>query len=285
MVGIAVGLAPALGSSRGNLNGALHEGSRRTAGGHHATRRTLVVAEVALALILLVSAGLLVRSLERLLSVAAGFDASHAISMQVLAAGHQYDADDARSRFFTNALDAVRGVPGVVTAAFTSQLPLSGDHDGYGVTFQAHPTDTLNADRYVVTPGYLQTMRIPLLQGRLFDEHDVRASPEVLLISAAFAKREFPGEDPIGQHMRAGPDFNDSNRGWGTVVGVVADVKQDSLAIGNPDAFYMPIGQWDWVDAQQSLVVRTFGRCRRPRARSRACGLGRRQGLYPSRAS
>ncbi len=256
MVGIVVGLAPALSAARDDPLVALHEGSQRTAGSHHATRRSLVVAEVGLALVLLVSAGLLVRSLKRLVSVATGFDASHMVTMQVLAAGHQYDSDDARSRFFTNALDAVRAVPGVAAAAFTSQLPLSGDHDGYGVTFQSHPTDSVAATRYVVTPGYLEAMRTPLLRGRLFDRHDVHGSPEVLLISQSFANRVFPGEDPIGQHMKAGPDFADPTRPWGTVVGVVADVKQDSLAIGNGDAFYMPMGQWNWVDATQSLIVR-----------------------------
>jgi putative ABC transport system permease protein len=93
----------------------------------------------------------------------------------------------------------------------------------------------------------------------LFDEHDVRGSPEVLLISQSFAHRVFPGEDPIGQHMKAGPDFDDAKRPWGTVVGVVADVKQDSLAVGTGDAFYMPMGQWNWVDGTQSLVVRASG--------------------------
>jgi len=263
LVGLSVGLAPALAASRRDLQASLHEGSRRAAGRHQSLRRGLVIAEVALALMLLVSTGLLLRSLAGLFTVAPGFDASHMITMQVEAAGHQYDADDARYRFFTQALDAVRAVPGVTAAAFTSQLPLSGDHDGYGVTAQttsgSGANDTLNALRYAVTPGYLEAMRIPLRRGRLFDARDVMTMPEVILISASLAARQFPGVDPIGQRIKAGPEFGRVDRPWGTVVGVVADVKQDSLTAGQASEFYVPMGQWSWVDNAQSLVVRTSG--------------------------
>jgi putative ABC transport system permease protein len=259
LVGIAVGLVPAANAARRDLHTSLHEGSRRASSAHDATRRGLVVAEVALALVLLIGAGLLVRTLGRLLSVPPGFNDSGVITMQVEAASHQYDHDDARYRFFTQALEVVRDIPGVAAAAFTSQVPLSGDHDGYGFTVQAVPGDSLNAFRYAVTPGYLDAMRIPLLRGRAFDQHDVRGSAEVALISESLAKREFPGGDPIGQHIKAGPIMADSTHPWATIVGVVADVRQDSLSVSDADAFYVPMGQWAWVDDDQTLVVRTAG--------------------------
>ena len=262
-IGLAVGLAPALGVSRDNLHLGIQQGSRRTAGGHDRARRTLVVAEVALALVLLVGAGLLLRSLGRLFAVEPGFDSSHVLTMQVEAAGRAYFPDSARAQYFAQALAAVRAVPGVSAAAFTSQLPLSGDLDAYGIVFQSIPlanqNDYGNALRYAVTPGYLQAMRIPLRRGRQLDEHDATGGPEAVLINESFAKRVFPGRDPIGQLVRVGPEIGSADRPWDVVVGVVGDVKQTSLALDAPDAFYVPMGRWMWVDNVQSLVVRASG--------------------------
>jgi putative ABC transport system permease protein len=218
---------------------------------------------VALALVLLVSAGLLLRSLDRLFSVPPGFDPSGMITMQVEAAGHAYDRDDARYRFFTQALDAVRAIPGVSRAAFTSQLPLSGDRDGYGVTFQdlspAVQSDTPSALRYMITPAYLETMRIPLRRGRLFTDRDVRGGAPVAIISESLAKLAFPGQDPLGRRMKGAPQFSDTTASWFTVIGIVGDVTQESLAEGQRNQFYIPEGQWPWVDHIQTLVVRTAG--------------------------
>jgi putative ABC transport system permease protein len=237
--------------------------SRRTAGGHRLTRNTLVVAEVALALVLLVSAGLLLRSLQRLFAVAPGFDPSHVISMQVEAAGHAYDNDSTRYQFFTQALDAVQRLPGVTAAAFTSQLPLSGDFDSYGVQFESAPSEDPNADygafRYMVTPGYFAAMRIPLRRGRLLTDFDRSGTTEAVLINESFARRRFPGQDPIGQRVRMGPESGRGNHPWDVIVGVVGNVKQASLAIGDENDFYVASGQWAWVDNVQSLVVRTRG--------------------------
>ncbi|MFZ0798482.1 MAG: ABC transporter permease [Terriglobales bacterium] len=260
LIGVAVGLIPALHSSRGDVQLGAQQSSRRTAGGHQLTRRTLVVAEVALALVLLVSAGLLLRSLERLFAIDPGFDASHVLTMQVQESGHRFDTDGARDRFFTQALEVVRQVPGVTAAGFTSQLPLSGDFESFGVQFELDPNDNSEAGlRYAVSPGYFEAMRIPLRRGRLLDEHDVAGSPQAILISESFAKRKFPGQDPIGQRVRVGPDIGHADRPWGTIVGVVADVKQASLALNASDAFYTTTTQYSWVDNVQSLVVRTRG--------------------------
>jgi putative ABC transport system permease protein len=260
LIGLAIGLIPALHSSWGDLHLGLQQSSRRTAGGQQLARRSLVVAEISLALVLLVSAGLLWRSLERLFATDPGFDASHVLSMQVQESGHQFDSDGARDRFFTQALEAVSQVPGVTAAAFTSQLPLSGDFESFGVQFQLDPNDNSESGlRYAVSPGYFEAMHIPLRRGRLLDEHDVAGAPQAILLSESFAKRKFPGQDPIGQRVRVGPDIGHADQPWGTIVGVVGDVKQASLALNASDAFYTTTTQYSWVDNVQSLVVRTHG--------------------------
>jgi putative ABC transport system permease protein len=268
LIGLMAGLIPALHASRDDLQLGVQQSSRRTAGGHQLTRRTLVVAEVAIALVLLVSAGLLLRSLQRLFAIDPGFDASHVLTMQVQESGHRFDADTDRDRFFTQALEAVRQVPGVTVAAFTSQLPLSGDLESFGVQFELtpndEPEDTL---RYAVNPGYFEAMHIPLRRGRLLDEHDAtqwRANvpaetPQAILINESLAKRKFPGQDPIGQRVRVGPEIDRADGPWHTIVGVVGDVKQTSLALGESDAFYTTPTQWTWIDNVMSLVVRTRG--------------------------
>jgi predicted permease len=260
LIGLVVGLIPARHASRGDLHMGMQQSSARTAGGPQLARRALVVAEVAIALVLLVSTGLLLRSLQRLFAIDPGFDASHVLTMQVQESGHQFDDDSARARFFTQALEAVRQVPGVASAAFTSQLPLSGDFDSFGVQFASDPNDNSEAGlRYAVSPGYFEAMRIPLRRGRLLDEHDVAGAPLAVLLSESFAKRKFPGQDPLGQRVRVGPDIGRADRPWATVVGVVGDVKQASLALSESDAFYTATTQWSWVDNVQSLVVRARG--------------------------
>ena len=257
LIGLAVGLIPARQAAREDPSRDLQQGSRRTAGSNKNTRSALVIAEVALALILLVSSGLLLRSVERLFAVAPGFDPSHLLTMQVQTSGHRFDADGATKRFFDQALQAVRQVPGVSAAAFTSQLPLSGDLDQYGVHFDPAPStdpgEVKGSFRYAVSPGYFETMRIPLRQGRLLDEHDRDGAPLVALISESIAKRRLPGLNPIGQrlHIGEGPLY--------TVVGVVGDVKQMSLALSESDAVYITAAQWSQTDSSMSLVVRATG--------------------------
>ena len=257
LIGLAVGLVPALHASRSNLHVGLHESSRRTAGGHQTTRRALVVTEVALALVLLVGAGLLLRSLQRLFAISPGFDSSHMLTMQVQASD-RFDRD-AIQRFFTQALDAVREVPGVTAAAFTSQLPLSGDLDEYGVHFEPGPDGKpergYSTFRYVVSPGYLEAMGIPLRRGRLLDTHDAAGTQPVVVISESLAKRKFADQDPIGTRLHLGRQ----DVPWYTIVGVVGDVKQASLAASRSEAAYIAAPQWYFADNSLSLAVRARG--------------------------
>jgi putative ABC transport system permease protein len=251
LVGIAVGLVPALQASRGDLVAGIQQGSRRTAGARQFTGRALVVSEVALAMVLLVSAGLLFRSIQRLFATAPGFDTAHLLTMQVQYNGHRYDSDTARHQFLAQSLDAVRHVPGAAAAAFTSLLPLSGDQYGvYGTQFE--DGNGYDVFRYAVTPGYCQTMGIELRRGRLLDEHDTAGAPPAVLISESLAKRQFPRKDPIGQRVHIGP----ANGPWYTIVGVAGDVKQSSLAARETDAVYLTPAQSWFADDAMSLVVR-----------------------------
>ncbi len=259
LLGLAVGLAPALSATGGRAPSALRRSARRTIGGDGRLRGALVIAEMALALVLLVCAGLLLRSVDRLLGVEPGFDAAHVLSLQVQTAGHPLDDDDARRRFFAEALAAVRAVPGVTSAAWTSQLPLSGDADLYGVHFEGAGedpgADPNGAYRYAVSPGYLETLHIPLRAGRRLDERDAAGAPGAVLINESFARRRFAGGDALGQRVHVGPP-----RGSGyEIVGVVGDVKQQSLAASTADAVYVPAAQWPFADHALWLVVRASG--------------------------
>jgi putative ABC transport system permease protein len=179
--------------------------------------------------------------------------------MQVQESGRRYAKDDARERFFKEALESVRQVPGVTSAAFVNQLPLSGDYEVYGIEFESYPNDLEPGFRYAVTPDYFKTMQIPLRRGRLLDEGDRRGAPVAVVISESFAKRKFPDRDAIGQRVRMGPNVRHADKPWAIIVGVVGDVKQLSLGASEPDAFYTNSTQWEWVDTPQSIVVRTRG--------------------------
>lgn len=260
LTGILVGMVPAFYAARHDPHAALKESTRTAAAGHHVTRSILVVAEVAIALVLLVGTGLLLRSIQRLFAVPPGFDPSHLLTMQVQDSGRYTANGPAWGRELDDILRTVRQVPGVASAAITSQLPLSGDSDTYGVEFQAHPSENNEPGyRYAVSPDYFAAMKIPLRRGRLLTEDDRAGHAPVALLSESFANRKFHGRDPVGQRIHVGPDVGHADRPWATVVGVVGDVKQESLAMDDGDAFYTTTTQWPWIGAAQSLVVRTRG--------------------------
>ncbi|HZL25093.1 MAG TPA: FtsX-like permease family protein [Acidobacteriaceae bacterium] len=258
IIGIILGLVPAFQLSREDLSTGMRQGSRATPGTRQWARRALVVSEISLAAILLVGTGLLLRSMEHLFAVDPGFDPTHVLTMQVQTSGRRFDTDAARVRFFAAALDRVRQLPGVVSAGFTTQLPLSGDSDIYGIELQGETTaQQTPALRYAVTPGYVEAMRIPLLRGRLLNDHDIAGAPPAILVNQAFADARFPGQSPIGHLVRTSPDVGTASNPWATIVGVVGNVKQASLSVGGEQAFYISTAQWAWTDAAQTLVLRT----------------------------
>lgn len=252
LVGVVFGLAPGLhrsGAGAADLREAGRGGSRRSG----TSRKALVVAEVAVTTVLLIGAGLLVRSARALFAQPLGMEPAGVVVMQVLGTGLEV-GDDAAHRFFDDALEAVRRVPGVVSAATTSQLPLSGDEDVYGVV----PDDpdaaegTLGpASRYAVAPGYLEVMGIAVGQGRTLDEGDVAGAPRVAVVSQSLALRLFPGGDVLGRRVRIGGGSEAF-----AVVGVVEDVKHASLAAGPAPAVYVTPHQWQWADRVRWIVAR-----------------------------
>jgi len=255
--GLLVGFAPVF--SNADFKGGVPQGAWQAASSHHRTRRSLVIAEIAFALVLLVGAGLLFRSLQHLFAISPGFDDRNLLTMQVQVAGPRFSDPAATHRFFQQALDEVRRVPGVVAAAVTTQLPLSGDSDIYGLQFESSSAQRLATDgaafRYAVSPGYFDTMRVPLRRGRLLSDQDREGSPLAVVISESFAAARFPSADPIGQRVHIGP----TNRPWFTIVGVVGDVKQMSLESDLFNAAYVTAEQWHFPDNTRWFVVKANG--------------------------
>jgi putative ABC transport system permease protein len=261
VVAVVVGLVPAMRARELGSHVGLTTGARAISPGLRVLRQSLVVAQVALATVLLACAGLLLRSVGQLLDVPTGFDDSRVVTMQVVTSGTGIRSSVEGQALLERVLDAVRAVPGVVDAALTSQLPLSGDNESYGVAFEsatgADPQSAGGAFRYTVTPTWFETMGIPLKRGRLLGPEDRRDGPQAILINESFAARRFPGRDPVGERVRIGPYISRPDLPSGTIVGVVGDVKQASLASPSPDAFYVAMGQWMWIDDVQSIAVRT----------------------------
>ena len=257
IVGVVVGAIPAISVLRQDVSSRLETAGRRTTGGHQRIRGWLVVAEVALALMLLVGAGLLMRSIQRIFAVPVGFNSSGLLTMQIHLTGESYSNDSAKARYYSNVLDAVRSVPGVQDAAITSLVPLSGDVDVYGAHLE-RDRDNQNdgaAMRYAVAPEYFGAMGIRLLRGRLLTGMDGRDAPRAAVVSQSFAKVAFESGNPLGQRFRLGPRNGD----WFTVVGVVTDVRQSSFDMNPPVAVYVTPLQWHWVDASMSVIVRAKG--------------------------
>jgi putative ABC transport system permease protein len=188
LIGVAIGVIPARQFARSDVRHRL-QNSRTTLSGQTRVRATLVVAEVALALVLLVSSGLLWRSLNRLFSIHPGFDSANVLTMQIFGSGPE------GGRFFEQAVETVQQLPGVAGASLTSQLPLSGDRDEYGVHFETtrdRASQTYSCYRYSVSPGYIENMRIALRRGRPFRENDRNNAPFVALISRIPCKCAIP---------------------------------------------------------------------------------------------
>ena len=260
VVAMICGVIPAWHAMRADLYAGVKQSGRRSIGNGQAMRAALVVSEVALASMLLVGSGLLVRSMVRLFAVSPGFDETNRLTMQIQTTGRAFDDSAYTLRYFDRVLAGVGALPGVRSAALTSQLPLSGDYDSYGVHVEskprANPDQDPNAFRYAVTAGYFETMRIPLRRGRLLTPRDRGDQPAVAVINESFARKVWPNEDPIGQRVRLGA----ADKGaWRTIVGIVGDVKQLSLSGSQSDAVYVPEAQWPYVDGAMSLVVQTQG--------------------------
>ena len=230
ITGVMIGLLPALQVGRADLRAGMTAGGRGTAVGRSSVRRVLVATEVAFAVLLLVAAGLVVRSFRTLLSEKAGFDADGVLAVHIALPETRYPTGNAIAEYYNQALASLRSIPGVESAALINIPPLSRSGFGGGMSVDGGRADQVRYSDYrIVSPGYFETMHIPLLAGRAITTADDSTSEHVMLINQAMAKKFFPGENPIGKRLRElGMDLH--RDAPITVVGVVGDVRSSDLA-------------------------------------------------------
>jgi putative ABC transport system permease protein len=244
VTGALFGLAPALQASRLNLNESLKEGARGSAGGLHRNRvRTLlVVSEVALSLVLLLGAGLMIRSFERLLRVDPGFNPENVLTSRLSLPANKYPDAKQQAAFFQRTLERLESLPGVQSVGAVSALPLSGAEEASSFMIEGSPpvdsSEMPMADRRRASADYFRAMGIPLVNGRYFTEADNQSAPPVAIVSESFVRRFFPEEDPLGKRIKNGGPA--STRPWLSVVGVVKDVRHLALEAEPRPQVYMP---------------------------------------------
>ena len=245
LTGILFGMAPALRTSKLNLSEALKEGARNVAGGRHERlRKLLVISELALSLVLLISAGLLIRSFISVERVNPGFNAQNVLGMRLSLAGTSYKGDRAEI-FYRELLDRVSRMPGVKSAGIADNLPLSGGIGWGSISIEGYQPsagqDVIQSDGRVAGVGYFETMEIPLINGRFFDEHDTEDSQPVIVIDENMARTYWPNANPIGGRIKFGRA--ESKNPWMTIVGVVGNVKQYDLESESRVTMYFPAAQ------------------------------------------
>jgi putative ABC transport system permease protein len=234
----------------------------------HATRTTagpaawrhrawLIGVNVALSTVLLVASGLLVRSFVTLLSVDPGFRPAGVLTMQVELTGAAYDDLQKVSNVYRDLMARLRGLPGVVSVGASTQLPLTGSIDQWGITIEgrplANPAESPEADRYGIEGDYFAAMHIPLLRGRVITDLDVPGTLPVVVIGRTAAERLFPGEDPIGRRIQLAGGPNNPFR---TIVGVVGDVHHYGFHVPPAYQAYMPQSQSPWMQSNMTMIVR-----------------------------
>jgi putative ABC transport system permease protein len=261
VTGLLFGALPAWRMAQATPAQALRGGARGMAGGRGQNRvhDGLVVAQTAIGLVLLVSSGLLIRSFVHILNVDPGFDPKHVLTARIGVSFDKLDHDQ-HLQFYQQLLTRISAAPGVQSASAGWPMPMSNNHASitFGIEGRAlakgdEPTGALG----VVMPEYFETMRIPLLRGRFFGEQDGTKGAPTVMVNQAFAKKYFPGENPIGKHIqpRLGDDLFDHP--MREVVGIVGDIKHKGLTVDAEPAFYLPFAQAQVTNPY--LVVRTQG--------------------------
>jgi putative ABC transport system permease protein len=257
LTGLVFGIGPALQASRPDVNDALKDGGRGSAGpGRHRLRSVLVVTEVALSVMLLDGAALLLRSFDRLLKTNPGFNPDHVVAAQItLPAGHYTEASQQRA-FFETLLERSRALPGVVRSGAISALPLSGSNysSSFVIAGRPKPADgqRISVNYREITPDYFRAMGIPLVKGRTFSSADSGTAPRVALINRAMARHYWPNADPIGQQIQLG-----EQNPFMTIVGIVGDVRFNGLDMAGEDEVYEAFLQDPTND--MTIVLRATG--------------------------
>jgi putative ABC transport system permease protein len=242
--GVLAGLVPSLRFSRVDVNEILKQGTRGTSDAGGKTRNLLVVCEVALSLVLLIGAGLMMRTLWQLRNVRPGFDSSNVLTLNIAVPRDRFPSPSSQISFFQETLQRVRALPGVEEVGAIDSLPLNGGGSHQPFSIEGRPVlpmaDQPEVDVRGISPGYLRAMRVPIIRGRDFLESDAAGRPGVALISEALARRFWPNEDPLGKHLTL-TFFPETPR---EVVGIVGDVKVDSLNETRPvDTIYVATNQ------------------------------------------
>jgi putative ABC transport system permease protein len=260
LTGIIFGLVPALEAARFDLNDSLKEGGKNIGGGSrsHRLRNLFVVTQVALALVLLVGAGLFMKSLSRLRSVDPGFNADHLLTMRVSLPLRKYDTDPKALDFFHRALEQIRALPGVETAGAINTLPFAGPHSGTMVEIEGQPKlppgHELSTGICVTDTDYFRTMQIPLKRGRLFTEQEAKEMRHVVVVNETFVRTNLPGQDPLGKRVTI--YMKDENVPT-EIIGVVGDTKHLGLDTEIEEMAYWP--QPELVYSYMMVVIRTQG--------------------------
>jgi putative ABC transport system permease protein len=253
------GIAPALQISKPNLSESLKEGGRSGGGvaARNRLRSGLVISEIAITLVLLVSAGLLIRTVARLSKVDKGFNSAAVLVMNIGLPSAKYPKPENVITFYQQATDRIAALHGVKAAGLTSVLPLSDNFDGRGLAVEDHPKapgEEITVDLYVTTPGYLRALEIPILKGRAINEQDTRDSENVALINRTMADALWPNIDPLGKRIKF-PGSEKNPQPWRTIVGVVSDVSQYALDKKAPLQIYLPHAQFP--TSFNTIVVKT----------------------------
>jgi putative ABC transport system permease protein len=261
LVAVAFGLAPAWQASQSHVHETLKEGGRSSTSGapQNRLRSALVIVETALALVLLVGAGLMMKSMYRLLQVNPGFRPERVLTMDIDLRTAQYSKPGASLAFWHQVLDRVHALPGVETAALGTVVPLTGDHSRADFTIEGmatpEPGKFPHPDYHSVSAGYLDALTIPLLRGRNFTAADTKTAPPVALVNYTMAHRFWPNGDAIGKRLRFGhPEWKDDFP-WITVVGIVGDTKLYGLSNPSRLELYLPYEQSPTTE--MSLVLRS----------------------------
>ena len=245
LTGLLFGVAPALQTSRVDLNDTLKEGGRGTVGGRGRSRSLLVVTEIALSLVLLVGAGLMIQSFLRLRRVNVGLDPTNIAVTSFHLPTEKYREREPRAAFYKQLLERVRTLPGVQTASATATIPLSGGNWGRSLTVDGYPVLAVGQapmiQHTVVTPDYFRTMGIPLLSGRDFTDADAKGSQLVTIIDERLARKYWPNQSAIGKRVRFGPP--EDNEPWHTIVGVVGTVRHQRMQEDTAESVYLPHAQ------------------------------------------
>jgi putative ABC transport system permease protein len=265
LTGLVFGIVPALRTGKIDLRETLNEGSRgsTTGRGHHRILGALVATEIAVALLLLIGSGLLLRSFSRLQEVSPGFQPDHLLVADLPLSQNAYAKPELRYEFFDRLVERAKTLPGVKSAGAASFLPVSGGGSLIQFNIEGRPPKTphdyVAAGYRTVTPQYMETMGVPLLQGRNIAVGDVEKAPAVVVINASMARTYFPGENPLGKRMQIGAT-PDKDVPYMEIVGVVGDVLQ-GLDTDAKAEMYLPYRQADTVLPvfQLSVVLRTSG--------------------------